>query len=102
MKASPRQWRSSGGDLMAGYVKLLNGMYAVARKKTELTHQDRDLIRAAAATLENTLRENEMMKARLYETEERLAIMMESNGLLKDDGKPFQPPDDFWAEDSCE
>lgn len=37
--------------------QLLNGMYAIARKKSALNHQEQQLIRTAAAILEKTLKE---------------------------------------------
>ncbi len=103
---------SAGGDLMSnGTVQLLNGMYAIARKKTELNHQEKMLIRKAAQMLEMALKKIEQQKALMYDMEERIAIIRESNGELEDDGTPFTGatvkktgflPDDFWAEDSCE
>lgn len=91
---------------------MLNGMYAIARKKSELNHQEKDLIKTAAQTLEKALRKVEEQNAQMVELQERIAIMLEGGGDLQDDGVPFKPaqvtvtrskPDeDFWAEDSCE
>jgi len=89
---------------------MLNGMYAIARKKSELNHQEKELIKTAAQTLEKALRKVEEQKAQMTDLQERIAIMLEGSGELQDDGVPFRPatvtvsrPDeDFWAEDNCE
>ena len=90
---------------------MLNGLYAIARKKSELNHQEKQLIKSAAQMLELALRKIEEQKAQMTDLQERIAIMMEGSGELEDDGTPFKPatvtkvqmlPDDFWEEDSCE
>lgn len=81
---------------------LLNALWAVARKKSELNHQEREVVRAAARILELELRQNREYREKIAQLEEQLAIMQEGNGLLQDDGEPFPPAekkDDFWDDD---
>ena len=85
-------------------IQLLNGLYAVARKKTTLNRQEKLLVRMAAEVLEKALNEIGTLTAKAAELEEKLAIMEEGNGQLEDDGEPFTEPDgkndaywdDFW------
>ena len=83
-------------------VQLLNAMYAVARKKTEMNHQERTLVRTAAGILERALKEIKRQRAVIEELEERIAIMEEAAGELEDDGtEPWveeqkEKEDDFW------
>ena len=89
---------------------MLNGLYAIARKKSELNHQEKELIKSAAQTLEQALRKVEEQKAQMTDLQERIAIMLEGSGELQDDGTPVSFPkvtketisEDFWAEDNCE
>lgn len=78
---------------------LLNGMYAVARKKSELNHQEKELVKTAAQMLEQALRKVEAQKAQMVELQERIAIMLEGSGKLKDDGGGFPPKDDGLPEE---
>ena len=84
-------------------VQLLNGMYACARKKTALNHQEQQLIRSAAEILERSLKQVRQQRSRIRELEERVedleervAIMEEGAGLAEDDG---ESP---WDEDDAE
>jgi len=84
-------------------VELLNGLYAVARKKSVLNRQEKLRVRVAAEVLEKSLNEIGRLTAKIAELEEQLAIRDEGNGDLADDGQPFTEPepaeddwDDWW------
>lgn len=84
---------------MQGHVKLLNAMYAAARKRTALDDEEKGMIRLAAQMLETALKNIQKQRCVIDELEEKIAIMLEGNGLEKDNP---MIDEDFWAEDSCE
>ena len=72
---------------------MLNGLYAIARKKSELNHQEKELIKSAAQTLEQALRKVEEQKAQMTDLQERIAIMMEGNRIQPGDARQMDMRD---------
>ena len=84
--------------------RLLNAVYAIARTKRPLTEEEKALLRTAARMLERAMGIIKELRARSYDMEEQLAIMLEGQGLLKDPDTGVPPseaemPQDDWEDD---
>lgn len=70
---------------------MVKELFRIAKVQS-LIYQDKQVIRNAALTLQQLLEENQKQKERIYELEERIAIMTEADEVV--DADPEWPPID--------
>ncbi len=70
---------------------MVKELFRIAKVQS-LIYQDKQVIRNAALTLQQLLEENQKQKERIYELEERIALMTEADEVV--DADPEWPPID--------
>jgi len=71
---------------------MVKQLFQLGKKLPSVNQQENTLIRNAALTIQQLLEENQKQKERIYELEERIAIMTEADEVV--DADPEWPPID--------
>lgn len=71
---------------------MAKALFVIGKRHMAVNHQDNKLIRDAALALQKLDQENRQLRERVYELEERIAIMTEADEVVEAD--PEWPPID--------
>ena len=71
---------------------MVKELFQFAKRYPGINHQENTMLKNAALTLQQLLEENQKQKERIYELEERIAIMTEADEVV--DADPEWPPID--------